>query len=160
MTQITQSELIRLVTYDANTGVIAWRVQRGPNAVGRVADCHDHHGYIVVRVNRVLYKAHRLAWLYTYGEWPEDELDHINRVRNDNRIANLRLSDRARNPKNTGMFCTNTSGVKGVSFHKASRLWHARIYDKNRCISLGFYDTLAAAAVARAAAEEKYGYRA
>jgi hypothetical protein len=140
--------------------LFTWLVRKGRVTPGTLATCHDKHGYIVIRIDNHLYKAHRLAWLYVYGEFPPDELDHINRHRDDNRISNLRVSNRKHNPKNTGMPRHNTSGVKGVYLHKASGRWHARIYDNNCCISLGFHDTLEKAAIARANAELKYGYRA
>lgn len=159
MTILTQDTLKSLLHYDPDTGVFTWLVAKSARAQpGAVAQCHDKHGYIVIRVNRHLYKAHRLAWLYVYGVWPNGEIDHINRIRDDNKISNIRESDRLRNTKNTGPLKNNTSGVKGVSFHKHSGLWHARIYNAGKCISLGVYHNIEDAAKARFEAEERYGY--
>jgi len=106
-----------------------------------VCNCQDKHGYVVIRIDRKLYKAHQLAWLYTHGTFAP-ELDHINRIRNDNRIANLRAASRSMQMHNAGMLKNNTSGVKGVSYHAASKKWHARIWVDGKCRHVGFFATI------------------
>ena len=76
---ITQSRLKSLLTYDADTGEFCWAVSTSNRTpVGSVANCRDKNGYVVIRVDKKLYKAHRLAWLYEYGVWPTKNIDHIN----------------------------------------------------------------------------------
>lgn len=144
-TILTQDKLKELLTYNPDTGVFTWLTPTS-NRVKRnsVCNCHDKHGYIVVRINRRLYKAHQLAWLYTFGSFAK-ELDHINKIRNDNRIVNLRLATRSQQMHNAGMLKNNTSGVKGVSWHKAAKKWHARIWVNGKCLSVGYFDTIDAA---------------
>lgn len=90
---ITQDRLKHLLNYNPDTGVFMW-ARRTSNrvAVGDVADNKDDDGYIRIRVDGINYRSHRLAWLYVYGELPDDknDIDHINGVVDDNRIANLR----------------------------------------------------------------------
>jgi hypothetical protein len=85
--------------------------------------------------------AHRLAWFYVHGEFPKCELDHINGVRDDNRISNLRECSRAENMQNAGMFKTNTSGYTGVTWHKQRRKWAAQIWVNNKRMYLGLRES-------------------
>lgn len=158
---ITQKHLKSLLTYDPDTGEFRWRIKRSNRAPkGSVAGCADKYGYIVIRLDGTLYKAHRLAWLYCYGELPSKNIDHINQTPGDNRIANLREADQHENNQNRRVQRNSSSGITGVSLHKASQRWHARIYTRNGCRSLGYYDTKDAAAQARRAAElEIYPFR-
>jgi hypothetical protein len=110
-------------------------------------------GYLRGRVYGKFYLAHRVAWLLTYGTWPDDDIDHINGDRSDNRIANLRVATRSENMKNAKMRVNNTSGVVGVSWHKAARKWHAEIKSNGRKFSLGLFRDLEHAAIARRAAQ-------
>ena len=87
---ITQDDLKSLLTYDPDTGEFRWRFSRPRCAKGALAGTASYHGYTVIKINGRSYRAHRLAWLYEYGRWPNGELDHINRRRSDNTIANLR----------------------------------------------------------------------
>jgi hypothetical protein len=96
---------------------------------------------VVIRVDGKLYKAHQLAWLYTYGTFAK-ELDHINQIRNDNRVCNLRVASRSMQMHNAGMLKNNTSGAKGVSYHAAAKKWHARIWVKGKCHSIGYFSTV------------------
>ena len=158
---ITQKRLKSLLTYDPDTGEFRWRIRRSNRAPkGSIAGCRDRYGYIVIRLDDTLYKAHRLAWLYCYGAWPVKNLDHINQTPGDNRIANLREADQHENNQNRRVQRNSQSGVTGVSLHKASQRWHARIHTRDGCRSLGYYDTKEAAAQARRAAElEIYPFR-
>lgn len=158
---ITQDRLKSLLTYDPDTGEFCWRIRRSNRAPkGSVAGCKDRHGYVVIRLNTILYKAHRLAWLYCYGAWPVKNLDHINQNPSDNRISNLREVDQHENNQNRRVQQNSTSGTTGVSLHKASGRWHARIYAREGCRSLGYYATREAAARARRTAErEMYPFR-
>ena len=158
---ITQDRLKSLLTYDPDTGEFRWREQRSNRAPkGSLAGCRDHYGYIVIRIDGVLHKAHRLAWLYVHGCLPNKGIDHINQTPSDNRICNLREADQHENNQNRRVQRNSRSGLTGVSLHKASQRWHARIHTRNGCRSLGYYDTKEAAAQARRAAElEIYPFR-
>jgi hypothetical protein len=144
-----------LLGYNPKTGVFTWLFGRlGTGGAGSVAGYVGSHGYRRIRVDGREYLAHRLAWLYVYGYIPENNLDHINRVKDDNRIINLREVSPACNVRNTGNRCNNTSGVKGVSWIKGEKKWKANITDKGNKKHLGQYKDFADAVCARLAAEQ------
>jgi hypothetical protein len=154
---ITQIDLCRLLNYDAQTGIFTWRVNRtaGTRAGDRAGNI-GVNGYVQISLHGKLYRAHRLAWLYTYGKWPENELDHINRVRHDNRLVNIRAADRYVNTQNTGLQRNNVSGARGVGWHKASQRWRARISVNNKMMYLGYYDNFEQAKAAYDIAAHKH----
>ena len=153
---ITQERLKSLLTYDPDTGQFHWRVSRGRVRGGDKAGTSDGLGYVQLRVDGYNYKAHRLVWLYVYGDWPPAEIDHINRIRSDNRLANLRAVTRAQNHQNRNLPVHNTSGHVGVSFHKRSGRWRADIKVEGTQRTIGLYDTKQDAIAARKTAERKY----
>jgi len=142
--------------YDPDTGSLTWRVMlnaRGP--VGAEVGCVcKRRGYRVTRIDGISYLVHRVIWFYVHGAWPEHELDHINGVRHDNRIANLRIATRSQNACNTGVRKDSGSRVKGVRWHVKSKKWQARIIVNNRDISLGYFNEKSEAEEARLRAEE------
>ena len=158
---ITQERLKSLLAYDADTGEFRWCATNSNRVkVGSVAGCADRYGYIVIRIDGTLHKAHRLAWLYSYGLIPTKNIDHINQTPGDNRISNLREADQHENNQNRRVQRNSSSGATGVSLHKASQRWHARIHLRDGCRSLGYYDTKEAAVRARRDAErELYPFR-
>lgn len=140
---LSQSELKSLLSYDPDTGHFHWREREWPaHCVSwRLAGGVDASGYWNIKFNRRTYKAHRLAWLYVYGAWPEMELDHINRVRSDNRISNLREVTRAENMKKLSVFRNNKSGLRGVFYDKSRHRWRARVTRDGKQRYLGSYKT-------------------
>jgi hypothetical protein len=90
------------------------------------------------------------------GEWPNKEVDHVNCARSDNRFANLRLATRAENGRNTLRPCSNTSGYKGVWWHKKDKVWRSAIKINRKSINLGSFKTPEDAYAAYCAANEKY----
>lgn len=82
-----QETLKSILKYDAFSGLFSWAVKRQKVVVGSVAGSKNSLGYVQIKISGKLYHAHRLAWLYVYGYMPEKEIDHINRIRDDNRIA-------------------------------------------------------------------------
>ena len=117
------------------------------------------NGYVVVWDGEKLAPVHRLIWQNVNGFVPKGlEIDHINGVRNDNRLENLRLVTRSQNNQNVRLARVDnqTSGVKGVSLHKQSGKWRARIKIKNRHIHIGNFDTIAQAAEAYSYAALKH----
>jgi hypothetical protein len=135
------SRLKELLSYDPDTGNLCWRVKRGKCAAGKIITCLNGSGYIVVRVDNVLLRAHRAAWAMTYNEWPEGEIDHINGNPSDNRLENLRIASREENMRNTKKPITNKSGFKGVSWHEVCGCWQAHIRCDSRNYYLGLFDT-------------------
>lgn len=160
VTQIlTQKRLKELLSYDPETGIFTWVKPTSRRvSVGSVCACKDVKGYVVIRLLNKLYKAHQLAWLYTHGCFAK-ELDHINRNPSDNRIVNLRVATRSEQMHNAGMLKNNTSGVKGVSWHKASKKWHVRIWFNGKCKSFGYFDCLESAKKERDARTTLFGTR-
>ncbi len=153
---ITADELRSILHYDPLTGVFTRRESAGNRLAGSVAGSVDVEGYIRVWVLKRHYMAHRLAWLYVYGTWPKNQIDHINRNRSDNRIANLRDVTHQQNLCNAGTYNTNTSGRAGVYWDKRDSRWRACIVNKGRYLSLGRFKTFDEAVAARVAAEKLY----
>jgi hypothetical protein len=122
-------------------------------------DCIDSRtGYKCGNIFAKRHQAHRVLWALTYGEWPEHDIDHINGVRHDNRISNLRAVDRAENLKNVKLRNSNTSGFNGVYWAEDRKKWRAEISANNKNIKLGSFDTLDDAIRCRMAANIKYGF--
>ncbi|WP_078452199.1 HNH endonuclease signature motif containing protein [Pseudomonas aeruginosa] len=102
--------------------------------------------------------AHRLAWLYMTGEWPSDQVDHVNCEKNDNRWSNLRIAGKSRNMQNIGLRSNNSSGFTGVGYHRQTGRWRAFIVDDGKMVHVGLFDTIDEAATARErAAKRQYG---
>jgi len=152
---LTQKRLKHLLDYDPVTGVFVWKVRASNSvSVGAVAGCMDTGKYCVIVVDKTLYKAHRLVWLYMTGKMPCGQVDHINGVRNDNRLVNLREASHGENQRNALKRADNTSGYKGVSWHTASGKWRADIKVDGTGSYLGLFARVedAAAAYAKASA--------
>lgn len=160
MRLIGSDALRTLLEYDAVTGIFTWRVSRGRNKVGTVAGSLNSSGYLQIRIYGYKYYAHRLAWLYTYKTWPVSDLDHINKIKIDNRIINLREVTRSENQQNRVIPVTNKSGFRGVYWHKSVGKWCASIKLNNKNYHLGYYDTPEeASSVYEYAAKEKHTHR-
>ena len=139
---ITQDELKRLFYYDPNIGDFIRLTTRSSNAVrGAKAGSISCEGYIHINIGKRIYKAHRLAWLYVYGSFPNGVIDHINCDKQDNRIANLRDTTFRMNIINCGIRKNNTTGYKGVHFSKKLQRWTAQIDDGKRQVHLGCFDS-------------------
>lgn len=141
MNKLTAERLRELVNYDQATGNFIRLIGRsGPKArAGDIAGRIDDSGYVRVYVDGVKYTAHRLAVLWMTGEFPPEEVDHINGNRSDNRWSNLRLATRSENMRNKGTYRTNTSGLRGVSFYKRTGMWKAQIQHEGKKIGLGYF---------------------
>lgn len=157
------AEVKRLVRYDAETGIFTHhplREGRGKLVPGGVAGCCDKDGYWRIALRRRGFRAARLAWFYVTGEWPPEEVDHINGNKNDNRFANLRLCSRRDNAYNRGLFKSSTTGFKGVYFEKDRGLYRACIKVGGKSKKLGRFKTAeeAHAAYIKAAKEAAGGF--
>jgi len=154
---LTQERLKELLSYDPETGVFVWVVKPSQRVyIGAVAGIKKPNGYWYIKIDCKLYRAHRLAWLYMTGAFPPGQTDHINRARADNRFANLRAVTHSENQHNRIKQKNNTSGLKGVSYHKASKKWLAQIWSSNVSKYLGVFLTPEEASAAYLAAQRIY----
>ena len=113
---ITQEYLKSILDYNLDTGIFTWKVNKSKRSnIGDVAGW-SYNGYVSIEIDNKPYKAHRLAWLYVYGEIPKNLIDHVNNNRADNRISNLRKATYQENSENYKTPKTNKSGVKNVSW--------------------------------------------
>ena len=145
---ITQQELKSKFKYNKYTGIFTRKN-------GTIAGTLDKAGYRYISIYRKKHAEHRIAFLYVYGYIPE-EIDHINRIRNDNRIINLRAVTRYENSINCSLKSNNKSGVNGVHSYNGS--WRARITVRKKVITLGIYKDINKAIVARQHADKIYKF--
>lgn len=154
---LTQQRLKEVLNYDAESGIFTWVANRTKASKGKIAGGNDGHGYWMICVDGIKYPAHRLAWLYVYGFFPK-EVDHQNHVRTDNRLANLRATDRSGNARNISKPSGNKSGVVGVSWTtrlgKRNDKWEVRACGK----FLGYFDDFFEAVCKRKSAELKLNF--
>jgi hypothetical protein len=150
------NELKTLFSYDPDTGVIRW-IAKGKGMIKKkAAGTLLHSGYLGICIGPKRWQAHRIAWALHHGAWPKDQIDHINGIKTDNRICNLREATNSQNGKNLGLSKANKSGVKGVSFENYTQRWKASIKVENKTISLGRFNSIEDAAKARQLAEQHY----
>ena len=115
---------VHLFRYDKTTGVITKN--------GKPVGTPNGQGYLTVQANKVRVLCHRLGWRLATGEWPSDQIDHINRNRSDNRICNLRQASNAENMRNKSNQRNCKSGERGVYYDAATCRWRVSINDFNR----------------------------
>jgi len=128
--------------YNPDTGVFTWRVDVGRKTrAGSVAGSCDGRGYRAIRMSGRRYRSHRLAFLICNNHLPEF-IDHVNGNRSDNRIINLRSASHKQNCHNQKRRSSNTSGIKGVSWHKKSNKWQAQICNNGNNISVGIFKNI------------------
>lgn len=164
--------LRQLLQYDPDTGALLWKERprsmfpdaRSGNTwnakyPGRPAlNSERRRGYRGGTIFSGFVFAHRAAWAIHYGEWPQGEIDHVNGVTHDNRIANLRDVPKSINQRNVSRRRDNTSGVTGVHWSEAHQKWGASIMADNDRVRLGWFETREQAAEARKAANSTYGF--
>lgn len=143
---ITQEILKQRLDYDPATGVFTRKLPLWLQ--GDIAGAKQILGDVHIYVNCKPYKAHRLAWLYMTGAFPEKHIDHINRDRTDNRWCNLREATNQQNSYNSSKRKQNTSGAKGVYWSKTSGKWKAQIKIDGKIKYLGVYPSVAEASKA------------
>lgn len=141
---LTADQLRDRLDYDPLTGLFTWRTSYHTSKIGRLTgSSKDKDGYLSIKLNGFVYRAHRLAWLHTYGIWPLHEIDHRNSVRDDNRIDNLRDLPRQGNAQNQrAAHKRSSTGILGVKFSpKGRRHFLAQINVDGEYIHLGSFYT-------------------
>lgn len=145
---LTHERLLSLLEYDVYSGVFLWRVAiRNGLRPGDVAGTIYKNGRRYIAIDKKRHFAHRLAWFYVHGVWPTDQIDHINRDRDDNRLANLRPATASQNIANRAVSQNNIAGFKGVGCRVGGKepRYRARIRVNGRLIHLGDFKTPEAA---------------
>ena len=150
---LTQKIVHELLEYYPETGKLFWRKRNNNEAF----TCLSSSGYPRGMILDKGYYAHRIIWFWVYGEWPKEEIDHINHIRTDNRLCNLREVSRKENHKNLSKRKNNTSGKTGVWFDKTNKKWCAMIHNE-KWIFLGRYILYEDAVKARKNAEIKHNF--
>jgi hypothetical protein len=151
-TDVSREEVAALLSYDPQTGLFTHKVNGHKRKAGAVTGRLDNKGYVRIRLLGYELKAHRLAWLLTYGTWPAAEIDHINGCPSDNRIINLRDVSVAINGWNRKKAMRNSkTGVLGVC--ESGDKYHAQIGVHGQRYSLGRFETVEEAAAAYAKAK-------
>lgn len=141
MSALTSRRVNELMSYDETTGDFVWGLER-PRKAGTKAGCITSRGYVQICIDGKTYLAHRLAWLVCHDAWPDGEIDHINRIKHDNRLSNLRVVSREENEQNKTALSNNKLGVRGVYYCKRLQRYVTEIVAYGKKKYLGSYATL------------------
>ena len=165
--KLTQEYLKECLDYDPDTGIFTWRarpvwhfedgVRLSAKGICNIWNSKYQnkpitcktHGYIIIRINNKPYRAHRLAFLYVEGYFPEHNVDHINRIRDDNRWCNLRHVTQVCNMQNCEIRSDNTSGITGISWNNKKKAWVSQISINKKNKNLGRFKNYNDAVMAR-----------
>ena len=139
---IAINRLNELLTFVPEGGYFVWNKSTGRMKAGEIAGTLRPDGYVKINIDTIPYMAHRLIWFMTYGEFPDCEIDHINGIRNDNRLENLRLATSKQNKENTRLKINNTSGHRGVSWDASRNKWLAFVVNNRKFHNIGRFDDI------------------
>lgn len=153
---ITAERLRELYSYNPETGQFIHMRGTGRGRIGAVAGTARANGYLTINVDGVRCYAHRAAWLYMTGEWPQSLIDHIDRNRLNNRWINLRSATAAQNQMNKSSRRNSYSRFVGVTFCKKRKKWKAQIGIDRKMFNLGYFLSEQDAAKAYAAVKPKF----
>jgi len=156
--RVDQNHLRDVLYYNKQFGIFVWKINIGRARIGNIAGKLDVNGYVKIGIKGAHYFAHRLAFLYVNGRFPEKHTDHINGIRTDNSFSNLRCVTRQENQRNQKKPITNTSGVVGVSWAKNRNKWESKIKVSGKTIHLGRHFSFFEAVCARKSAERLYSF--
>lgn len=150
-------EVGQFLFHDEKSGEVRWKVKRKNGNPGTRAGRIDSYGYLVVGLGNKQYKAHRIAWLLNFGEWPNQAIDHIDGDKTNNRISNLRLANPSENMFNHKVSRANKSGVKGVCWNKRAKKWKASLrIGRGERLHIGYFNEISVASIALNKEREKY----
>ena len=133
----------------------AWNTRYAGTRAGHARRCN---GYLYCVIDKRPFAAHRLVFALVHGRFPEEQIDHINGIKLDNRPSNLREVSNAENQRNAALPAANTSGALGVSWCKGSDKWMVRIRAQGKQIYLGLFSDFDEAVRVRKEADVKFGY--
>lgn len=152
--KITGSMLEIFLNYCPATGIFTWARSRGPQAIaGEEAGTLNDNGYVVIMINGIRLRAHRIAWVWMKGYWPDEDIDHEHGERGNNRFHKIREVTRSQNLFNAGLRASNKTGHKGVHFCTARQKFVAQIKINKKNVCLGRFSSLAEAVEVRLSAE-------
>jgi hypothetical protein len=154
---LTRERLLEVLEYNPDTGIFIWKISPSKKIrAGTIAGSVTVLGYVDIGIDYYSYFAHRLAFLYMEGRWPDPDPDHKNRIRHDNRWENLREASSSQNKMNRPY--NNKTGYKGVKFIKraSKKPYSARIKIGDSRIFLGCFETAEEAFAAYSSAANKY----
>jgi len=138
----SQEELKEIFEYDPLTGLLTWKQGRSNVVAGSKVGTINNRGYSLCTINSKSFRINRLIWILMFGHIPEGYyIDHMNGVKSDNRLQNLRLATNSENQQNRSCPKNSTSGYRGVTWHKQMLKWMSRICHNKKRITIGFYDT-------------------
>lgn len=143
--KITAEFLKSILDYDSKTGIFCWKFRKDARSQwngkfsGKIAGCYHADGHLQIVIRPWHYKGHVLAWIIMTGQFPKNEIDHINGDRRDNRWENLRAATHRQNILNSKLRIDNTSGFKGVVWDKRRHKWISRIKIEGKIKQLGSF---------------------
>lgn len=170
--QITQNQLKKLIDYCETTGEFTWK-ERPPElfktkralstwnaryAGKRAGSVNKVSGYVEITVMDVFFYGHRLAWIYVYGEAPDCDIDHINHIRHDNRLCNLRMATDEQNQQNQKLSKSSSSGHTGVNWSSRKNSWIVQACHSGKRIYGGQFKNIADAVEKRAEINASLGF--
>ncbi|MFA6903333.1 MAG: HNH endonuclease signature motif containing protein [Gallionellaceae bacterium] len=156
---LSQQLLKRILSYDPETGIFTYLEKTAKRiSIGKIAGCKTKNGYLVIKINGIRFRLHRLAFLYMTGNLPTNEVDHINHIKTDNRWANLRNATRIQNARNkSGAYKNNLStGLIGSYKPKDKTKFRAMISVEGKVVHLGYFSNPLDANQAYIDAKNKY----
>ena len=156
--KLTQKRLHEVLDYDPSTGICIWKINKGFRYIKGKTAGWDDNGYRRIEIDGRVYRAHRLAFMWMDGYFPENDVDHIDRNKANNKWDNLREASRSCNVINSKISIRNTSGITGITFSNQASKWQAYISIPKKLLHLGFFKKKNNAVMARWEAEIKYNY--
>jgi len=140
--KLSHNYLLEILEYFPDTGIFVWKVNRGKHGnSGKEAGCKSSStGRHSIRINKILYLRSRLAWFYVHGIWPENEIDHRNRNRNDDRIENLREATHQENMWNRTRIRKNKKLPKCITI--CGNRFRVALKHENKLTHLGTFTNL------------------
>ena len=154
---VTQALLQKFYTYDEVTGELSHRLPQHGKEIGDVIGSLTNTGYLAMAIDSTNYLVHRIIWMYVHGYMPE-QVDHIDHVKTNNALINLREVTNTINSKNASLSKNSSTRVNGVSFNKTRNKYRAYITVNRKQINLGSFSTLDAAIEARNKADIDYAF--